>query len=341
MKILFTFLCCIISSLAYSQVSVTTVLDSEELWTDYHTWSVVSVERKSDCTVVKKYVAPLDYGETWIASSRDEFIEDALSGERYYIQSSEIGFEQNKVVLGEFKDRMFEEVYPKLPDGVSHINISSGSKYFIKSLDLSLTVSPLRPPVSQISQLGINLGVEYGTAVRELMNRGYKAFYKEQTESFFGGEDLCTYFYGKTSDYNVTVKLTSSVQHGVVTDLEILYQNHIDTYEAEEHLQELVDEVSAAYPYIYYQDTTPDYTNAATLLDMKSGEDRIFKNLTQKIFRGECYIGNSPEDKKDDALEFIVFEVHSDRMHSDYIIRVDYSDRKVTRYIKRCNGKGW
>jgi len=315
------------------------VLDSEELRTTYHTWSVVSVERRPDCTIVEKCVVPIDGGETWIASSRDEFIEDALSGRRYFIQSSEIGFEQKRVVLGEFKDRVFKEVYPKLPADVKYINISSGSKYFVKALDLSLSISPVRPPVSKINLWGINLGDEYKYAVSELKKMGYKPFYKEQTEGIWAGEDINTYFSGKVADYNITLKLTGSVQHGVVTDIEVLYHNHVDKYEMEEHLQELVDEVKASFPYRFFEEKTPDYRSATSMLEMKSGNDKIFKNVTVVIFRGYYSIGDSPVDKKEETLGSISFEVHSDNMHNDFVIAVRYSDRKIDRYIRRSGGK--
>ena len=72
---------------------------------------------------------------------------------------------------------------------------------------------------------------------------------------------------------------------------------------------------------------------------MKSGNDKIFKNVTVVIFRGYYSIGDYPRDKKEETLGSISFEVHSDNMHNDFVIAVRYSDRKIDRYIRRSGGK--
>ena len=65
--------------------------------------------------------------------SPDEFIEDCATGKRYHLNGSSVGV--NK--LKEFYDTnpfYYTEYYPKLPNSVTRINISSGSFYYAKNV---------------------------------------------------------------------------------------------------------------------------------------------------------------------------------------------------------------
>lgn len=319
--------------------SAITILDSEEIRTEEHNWTLLSVEVRPDCTILEKMVSPRDEEKTWIASVRNEFIEDSITGEKFFIIDSEIGFNENTVILEGYKGRTFKEVYPALPKGTKYINVSSGSKYYLKSLDLSLDVSPAKLPISDIAFFGVRIGTDYKAAMKILKKQGFKAFYKEEEDGFWGGRELNTYLYKADDDYPITIQMVSDTRFNVVTEAEILYQNHIDMYEVNEHIQELADEVKAEYPYRTFEETTPDYQYAASMLDMKSGKDRIFKNVTIVIFRGYYYICNSSDDIKDDFFGTISFEVHDDNMHHDRVIRMRYADRKLSRIIRRSYGE--
>ena len=67
---------------------------------------------------------------TYVYSDNDEFIEDLDTGKKYYLKTSHIGFN----VLHDTNSIYFAETYPALPSYVKRINISSGSKYYIKGL---------------------------------------------------------------------------------------------------------------------------------------------------------------------------------------------------------------
>lgn len=318
---------------------ITTILDSEEIRTEEHQWSLISVDARPDCTIVEKIVVPRGEDTTWISSVRQEYIEDSATGEKFYIIDSELGFEANKTILAEFNGRVFKETYPPLPKGTRYLNISSGDKYYIRNLDLSLEVSPEKMPISNIAFLGIHLGTELKTALKELKKQGFKTFFEEEEDGLWSDTELHTYLYKEDIDYPITIQLVSDTKYEIVTEAEILYQNHVDIYEVNEHIQELTDEVKAAYPYRTFKDSTPDYRSAAGMIDMKSGKDRIFKNITNVIFRGYYYIGDSSEDDDKDFLGTVSFAVHEDGMHHDHVIEVRYSDRKISRIIRRSAGE--
>ena len=331
-------LCAAMTACAQNE-RITTVLDSEEIRTNEHQWSLISVDARPDCTIVEKIVVPRGEDTTWISSVRQEYIEDSATGEKFYIIDSELGFEANKTILAEFNGRVFKETYPPLPKGTRYINVSSGAKHYIKNLDLSLEVSPEKMPISNIAFLGIHLGTELKTALKELKKQGFKTFFVEEEDGLWSGTELHTYMYKEDRDYPMTIQLISDTKYEVVTEAEILYQNHVDIYEVNEHIQELADEVKAAYPYRHFEERTPDYRGAAGMIDMKSGKDRIFKNITNVIFRGYYYIGDSPEDDEKDFLGTISFAVHEDGMHQDHVIEVRYSERKISRIIRRSAGE--
>ena len=329
----------LLCSLTHAQEYLTIVLDSEEVKTSEHSWTLVSVERMSDCTILEKVVVPLDEDKTWIASGAGGYIEDAETGMKFFVQESEIGFERGRTLLEGWNARTFKETYPPLPAGTRYVNVSSGSEYFIKSLDLSRPVSSKTPPVSNVAFFGVHIGDSCKSALRSLRESGFKEFYQVEKEGVCGGKNLYTYLYRQDDDYPVTLTLVSDSKYAVVTEAEVLYQNHVDIYETDEHLQELADEVKAAYPYRDFKETTPDYRNAARMVDMKSGPDRIFSNVTVEIFSGHYSIGDTGTRPKNDYLGFISFSVLKDGMHSDHVIRMCFSDRKVSRYIRRSYGE--
>lgn len=315
------------------------VLNSKEIRTEEHQWILTSVEIREDCTVIEKYVGALESENTWIMSTPDEFIEDASTGKRYYIIDSEIGFESHKVFLDGYMGMSFKEIYPALPTNVKCLNLSSGAEYFLKSLDLTQNCSPANPPVSDISFSGVNLGSTPHEALKALKKHGYKKFYSEEEEGILGGYDIHTYFQGSKDDYNVTVEIESSKECDIVYGIEVLYQNHVDMYEVEEHLQEIMDEIMSTYPYRIWEEDTPSYRNAASMITQKSGKDGIFKNVTIKKFSCHCRLYEAPDAQEDDFYGTISLDVHDDGLHNDLVISVRYNDREVSTYVRRSAGK--
>lgn len=105
------------------------------LWkTDLHTWSISAIIIAKDCTLLHKWCRP-NVPNTCVYSDENEFIEDAQSKQRYYIEESDIGigFDNHRVVK-DTKLFMFAEWYPPLPSSVKVINIHSGSRYIVKQL---------------------------------------------------------------------------------------------------------------------------------------------------------------------------------------------------------------
>lgn len=110
-------------------------INGERIETAYHKWDCTAIEVQDGQTIVTKTVQPKSEG-TFMYSSQDEFIEDADTGRKYYLQNSSIGFEGSPEISHDTRTITFYEVYPALPSTVKRINISSGSQYYVKGLKI-------------------------------------------------------------------------------------------------------------------------------------------------------------------------------------------------------------
>lgn len=110
-------------------------INGERIETAYHQWDCTAIEVQDGQTIVTKTVQPKSEG-TFMYSSQDEYIEDADTGRKYYLQNSSIGFEGSPEISHDTKTITFYEVYPALPSSVKRINISSGSQYYVKGLKI-------------------------------------------------------------------------------------------------------------------------------------------------------------------------------------------------------------
>lgn len=110
-------------------------INGERIETAYHKWDCTGIEIQDGQTIVTKTVQPKSEG-TFMYSSQDEYIEDAETGRKYYLQNSSIGFEGSPEISHDTKTITFYEVYPALPSSVKRINISSGSQYYVKGLKI-------------------------------------------------------------------------------------------------------------------------------------------------------------------------------------------------------------
>lgn len=315
------------------------VLNSEVLKSEVHQWIITSVEIREDCTIVEKCVRSLENERTWVMSTPDEYISDVSTGEMYRIRESEIGFERHKVFLEGYKEMSFKEIYPPLPPDVNFVHISSGTDFFLRYLDLNSECSPAKPPRSDMSFSGVCLGARSREAAKALKKHGYEQFYSEEEEDVLGGYDIYSYFQGSEDDYAVTVEVEISKEFDIVEGIEVLYQNHVDMYEVEEHLQEIVDEIKATYQYRKWEESTPSYRGATSMITLKSGKDRIFKNVTIKKFSGHYRLYASRYSEEDEFFGTISIDVHDDNMHQDLVISVRYDDRDVSNYVRRSAGK--
>lgn len=111
------------------------VINGKEIETSDHKWVCTQVEVQDGRTIVTKTVEPKTAG-TYMYSSQDEFIEDADTGRKYYLQNSSLGFEGSPEISYDKKIITFYEIYPALPASVKKINISSGTQYYAKELQI-------------------------------------------------------------------------------------------------------------------------------------------------------------------------------------------------------------
>lgn len=341
MRLYLLCLFCFLSCILHAQNRNVQVLNSKTIETELHTWTLLSVESRSDCTIVEKLIMHIDSdGGSWIASNREAYIEDLSTGEKLFISDSDIGFDENKVRLGDLATRIFKEVYPPLPQSANKINVSTGSKYFVKDLDLSQSIYPPHPPMGCISFFGLTLGMNHKAFIKGLSKQGFKIFSEKEDEDVITLEKILnTYFEGSIDDYPVTIKVTTNIKFDIVTEAEILYHDHIDYYELNEHLQEIIDEIKAKYPFREFKERKIPYQNAVSILEMKSGKDKVFYNTTMKEFDGYYRIFESSTAEKYEYIGVVSVDVHKDLLNDDHVISIRYSDRNIADYIRRSIGK--
>ncbi len=120
---------------AQSSEAITVRVPQNQIETKDHLWTALIVELRGDCTLIYKRVTPKSK-DTYVYSSKVEFIEDAETGNKYYLKDSTIGVDtEGKVIFdGAVKD--FTETYPALPATVRYLNISSGTQYYVKNLKI-------------------------------------------------------------------------------------------------------------------------------------------------------------------------------------------------------------
>ena len=103
--------------------------------TEFHVWRITSVELSNDCTMLYEVVTPKEDG-TYVYSEGTEFIEDAITGKRYYAIGATLGTKNDPTVLYTTTPFQFNTTFPALPASVSYINIWSGTQYYIKNLKI-------------------------------------------------------------------------------------------------------------------------------------------------------------------------------------------------------------
>ena len=101
--------------------------------TNTHKWDLSVIILSDNQTILRKYVTPKS-AKSRICSTKNEYIEDISTGQKYYILKSDIGFEP-KDIEGT-KATYFNEIYPVLPEGVEYVNISSGTDFFVRNLKI-------------------------------------------------------------------------------------------------------------------------------------------------------------------------------------------------------------
>ena len=110
-------------------------VNSEIISTSSHNWQCLAIQVQDGQTIIKKKVTPKESG-TYMYSDHDEFIEDAETGRKYYLRNSSISFKSSPLITYDTNHIEFAEVYPALPISVKRINISSGTQYYIKNLQI-------------------------------------------------------------------------------------------------------------------------------------------------------------------------------------------------------------
>ncbi len=101
-------------------------------------FEVTNIELRDDCTLIhKRCTATLKNEYLSVFSTTDEYIEDAISGKKYYLQRSTLSLDStNPSVMEPNSSIDFVETYPAI-SGIQYLNINSGTAYYLKNIDIS------------------------------------------------------------------------------------------------------------------------------------------------------------------------------------------------------------
>ncbi len=94
-----------------------------------HTYILTKIELTDQYTKLHKTAVPKG-SYTWISSSTNEYIEDASTGKRYYLNNSTIALAPNKTNLYSDEPVNFIETYPPLDKNTKYIYVNSGYSYY-------------------------------------------------------------------------------------------------------------------------------------------------------------------------------------------------------------------
>ena len=110
-------------------------LPENNIDTEYHKWTTISIQLMAGKTILHKVVTSL-VDATYIYSTFEEYIEDAETGVKYHLLGSTIATYPKTQIIPNKCQYSFFETYPELPPEVKYINIWSGSDYYVKNLKI-------------------------------------------------------------------------------------------------------------------------------------------------------------------------------------------------------------
>jgi hypothetical protein len=110
----------------------------EAIMTDYHSWSLESIELKDDCTLCKWTVTSLT-SETGVYMINTPYLEDVLTGRKYYSIGVEgIPYKPDmKIIHPQYGSVDYIVKFPPLSKTVKQVHYISSSTFQIKNIKLN------------------------------------------------------------------------------------------------------------------------------------------------------------------------------------------------------------
>lgn len=111
----------------------TKVVDLEsqniQVETSTHIFVLTKIEVTESYTKLYKKVIP-KIEQSYICSDMEQYIEDATTGEKYYLQNSTIDIAPSRTILYSSDKVEFVETYPRLKNNTKFVYISTGKTYY-------------------------------------------------------------------------------------------------------------------------------------------------------------------------------------------------------------------
>ena len=164
----------------------------ETVMTDYHSWSLESIELKDNCTLCKWKVTSLT-STTYVNMTKGVYLEDAITEKKYYFDCVEgLPLEpEQKIIDSQYGNVDFIVKFPPLLKGVKEVHYISSSTFQVRNIKLvkkELDIDKVLADFNKASKLFDNKEYEKANAIyRNLAEDGFLLAQYNLARSYWTG----------------------------------------------------------------------------------------------------------------------------------------------------------
>lgn len=187
---------------------------------------------------------------------------------------------------------------------------------------------------SHVSVLGIPLGSEYKTFVKELKGQGFKVKAErvsEKDDAMYGRYHEC-FLLGEVAGNPTSVRLKMSCMTKTVFEAEMVLREFIDVEEAAEQVNRMIPNDVALYPVAIVENNTP---GGNTLVEMVGKDKKVTSYLCLpwgRVFL-RFYDDEAKVEKKD-AIGLLDANVYELTLNHECIICMRYYDAAAAKQAR-------
>ena len=187
---------------------------------------------------------------------------------------------------------------------------------------------------SHVSVLGIPLGSEYKSFVKELKGQGFKVKAErvsEKDDAMYGRYHEC-FLLGEVAGNPTSIRLKMSCMTKTVFEAEVVLREFIDVEEAAEQVNRMIPNDVALYPVAIVENNTPD---GNTLVEIVGKDKKVTSYLCLpwgRVFL-RFYDDEAIVEKKD-AVGLLNANVYELTMNHECIICMRYYDAAAAKQAR-------
>ncbi len=210
--------------------------------------------------------------------------------------------------------------------------LSVGSSAQSHHPPLTATIESVFSP--HVSVLGIPLGSEYKTFVKELKGQGFKVKAErvsEKDDAMYGRYHEC-FLLGEVASNLTSIRLKMSCMTKTVFEAEVVLREFIDVEEAAEQVNRMIPNDVALYPVAIVENNTP---GGNTLVEMVGKDKKVTSYLCLpwgRVFL-RFYDDEAKVEKKD-AIGLLDANVYELTLNHECIICMRYYDAAAAKQAR-------